>query len=62
MAKSDSFFIRAIVSTDTTNFAQTSIDLGAYVDALGKSVPALLDLTTRAPSNLLLNPKPLWST
>ena len=38
MAKSDSFFIRAIVSTDTINFAQTSIDLGAYVDALGKSV------------------------
>jgi hypothetical protein len=38
MAKSDSFFIRAQVSTDGTNFAQESIDLGAYVDALGKSV------------------------
>ena len=38
MAKTDSFFIRAIASTDTTNFVQTSIDLGAYVDALGKSV------------------------
>jgi len=41
MAKSDSFFIRASVNlgnTDSTDWAQTSIDLGAYVDALGKSV------------------------
>ena len=38
MAKSDSFFIRAKVNTNGTTFAQTSIDLGAYVDALGKSV------------------------
>lgn len=38
MAKSDAFFIRAKVKTDGTNFAQASIDLGAYVDALGKSV------------------------
>jgi len=38
MAKSDSFFIRAKVSTNGLNYAQNSIDLGAYVDALGKSV------------------------
>ncbi len=38
MARTDSFFIRASTSTDTTNFAQSAIDLGAYVDALGKSV------------------------
>jgi len=39
MAKSDSFFIRAQVNAgDTAAFAQTEIDLGAYVDALGKSV------------------------
>jgi len=38
MARTDSFFIRASTSTDTTNFAQTALDLGAYVDALGKSV------------------------
>jgi len=38
MAKSDSFFIRAKVSTNGTTYAQNSIDLGAYVDALGKSV------------------------
>lgn len=38
MAKSDSFFIRATVATNGTTYAQTSIDCGAYVDALGKSV------------------------
>ena len=38
MSKSDSFFVRARVATDSGNFVQTSIDLGAYVDALGKSV------------------------
>ena len=38
MAKSDSFFIRATIGTNGVNFAQTAIDLGAYVDALGKSV------------------------
>lgn len=38
MAKSDSFFIRASVITSNVGFNQTTIDLGAYVDALGKSV------------------------
>ena len=38
MAKSDSFFIRGTVDTNGTTYAQTSIDLGSYVDALGKSV------------------------
>lgn len=38
MARSDSFFIRASVDTDGTTFAQTSIDLGSFVDALGKTV------------------------
>jgi hypothetical protein len=39
MAKSDSFFIRHSIEPDNTgNFVQDSIDLGAYVDALGKSV------------------------
>ena len=39
MAKSDSFFIRASVNPgDAGAFAQTAIDLGAYVSALGKSV------------------------
>ncbi len=39
MAKSDSFFIRATVTPDDTGtFVQSSIDLGSYVSALGKSV------------------------
>lgn len=38
MAKSDSFFIRAKVNGTLGAFTQTDIDLGAYVDALGKSV------------------------
>ena len=38
MAKSDSFFIRAKADFSGTTFDQTSVDLGAYVDALGKSV------------------------
>jgi len=39
MAKSDSFFIRKTIDAENTNsFQQTAIDLGAYVDALGKSV------------------------
>lgn len=39
MAKSDSFFIRAnVVPDDTDTYTTTQIDLGAYVDALGKSV------------------------
>ena len=39
MAKSDSFFIRASVQPDDLDeFKTTSIDLGSYVDALGKSV------------------------
>ena len=38
MAKTDSFFIRATAAYDSTNFVQTAIDLGAFVDALGKSV------------------------
>ena len=39
MARStDSFFIRASVNSNAGNYAQTEVDLGAYVDALGKSV------------------------
>ena len=39
MAKSDSFFIRKTVDVgNDNNFQQDAIDLGAYVDALGKSV------------------------
>lgn len=38
MAKTDSFFIRGEVTQTGSDFLQTTIDLGAFVDALGKSV------------------------
>jgi len=39
MAKSDSFFIRVDVTETAANtYTETGVDLGAYVDALGKSV------------------------
>ena len=39
MAKTDSFFIRASVTPDdSSTYVQTTIALGAFVDALGKSV------------------------
>jgi hypothetical protein len=39
MPKTDSFFIRKSLTVDNSGtFQQTSIDLGAFVDALGKSV------------------------
>ena len=38
MAKTDSFFIRQKVRADSTNYVQETIDLGAFVDALGRSV------------------------
>ena len=47
MAKSDSFFIRARVPTTTTNYNEVSIDLGAYVDALGKSVLRIHNLAVQ---------------
>jgi hypothetical protein len=48
MAKSDSFFIRAKISGLTAGaFGQTPIDLGAYVDALGKSVLRIHRVSTQ---------------
>ena len=38
MAKTDSFFIRGKVTQTGSTFLQTTQDLGAFVDALGKSV------------------------
>jgi len=38
MAKTDSFFIRASTPTNGTTYAESAVDLGSYVDALGKSV------------------------
>tara|TARA_Y100000004_G_C8944630_1_gene425746 strand:- start:525 stop:1049 length:525 start_codon:yes stop_codon:yes gene_type:complete len=38
MAKTDSFFIRGKVTQTGSSFTQSTEDLGAFVDALGKSV------------------------
>lgn len=38
MAKTDHFYVRAQVDNATAAFEQTEIDLGSFVDALGKSV------------------------
>ena len=64
MAKSDSFFIRAEVETNGTTFAQTSIDLGAYVDALGKSVLRVHNIQVRYPDVALApaGPGPINAT
>lgn len=47
MAKSDSFFIRARTEVTGTTFNQSTIDLGAFVDALGKSVLRLHNIAVR---------------
>ena len=47
MAMSDSFFIRASVTGNGTTYAETSVDLGAFVDALGKSVLRIHNVQAR---------------
>ena len=48
MARStDSFFIRAKVTSSGGAFNQTEVDLGAYVDALGKSVLRIHSIATQ---------------
>ena len=48
MAKSDPFFIRASI-TPTATYDQTSIDLGAFVDALGKSILRIHSIAVQYP-------------
>ena len=44
--KSDSFFIRQTLNADNTNtYQEIPLDLGAYVDALGKSVLRIHNIT-----------------
>ena len=52
MAKTDSFFIRASVTTqNNATFDQDNIDLGAYVDALGKSVLRIHNVAVQIVNN-----------
>jgi len=45
MAKTDSFFIRQTTDINNDNsYQESNIDLGAYVDALGKSVLRILNI------------------
>jgi len=55
MAKSDSFFIRASVTGNGTTYNQNSVDLGAFVDALGKSVLRVHNVQARIIDADLLN-------
>jgi len=48
MAKTDSFFIRASVPV-AASYNEVSVDLGAYVDALGKSVLKIHRVSTKYP-------------
>ena len=48
MAKSDSFFIRGIVTSNGTDYAQAEIDLGSYVN-LGVSKSTLLRIHNISP-------------
>ena len=47
MAKTDSFFIRATATYNSTTFVQTTIPLGAFVDALGKSVLRIKNISVQ---------------
>ena len=53
MARStDSFFIRATTLTDNITYNQSAVDLGAYVDALGKSVLRIHNISVQYGSPL----------
>jgi len=57
MPRSDSFFIRASVTPDDLDtFTTTSIDLGSYVDALGKSVLRIHNVTASITSDTGIAP------
>jgi hypothetical protein len=51
MAKTDSFFLRARVSSTGGAFEQIEIDLGSYVDALGKSVLRIHNIAVQTLNN-----------
>lgn len=58
MAKTDAFYIRAKADWDGANFVQSTIDLGAFVDALGKSVLRIHDVSIQWNDGLQLTPAP----
>lgn len=62
MAKSDSFFIRATLDATNGVFTQSEIDLGAYVDALGKSVLKIHNVQVHLQDATALQRPPLYNT
>ena len=54
--KTDSFFVRATLEFDGANFTQTTVDLGAFVDALGRSVLRIHNVDVQWGENLQLTP------
>ena len=56
MAKTDSFFVRAEVDWNGSTYAQTTIDLGAFVDALGKSVLRIHNISVQWDDTMQLTP------
>lgn len=53
MAKTDSFFIRESLTVDNSaTFTQATIDLGAFVDALGKSVLRIHNVSVMISDNV----------
>ena len=55
MAKTDHFYVRATVNNATGAFEQTEIDLGSFVDALGKSVLRIHSISVHF--NSITNPE-----
>lgn len=59
-SKTDSFFIRATIDASGT-YGETEIDLGAYVDALGKSVLKIHNVQVQMQDSTTLNRPPLYN-
>lgn len=59
--QTDSFFIRATLDSTNGSFSQTEIDLGAYVDALGKSVLKIHNVQVHLQDATNLQRPPLYS-
>lgn len=59
---SDSFFIRANLIANNSTFEQTVLDLGAYVDALGKSVLKIHNIQVHMQDATTLKRPPLFSS
>lgn len=59
--QTDSFFIRATLDSTNGAFTQAEIDLGAYVDALGKSVLKIHNVQVHLQDATALQRPPLYN-